>query len=391
VEIGSGFLVDAQGYVVTSRHIVHAADRIRVALANGRNYEAVVTGMDAETDIALLHINTSDPLPFLSWGDSTSARVGDAILLIGSPFGLSGTVTRGIISARGTDSQREGLDGYFQIDAAMNQGNSGGPLIDAKGQVIGMNAAILSPTGGSVGIGFAVPSILVRPVVQSLRQSGRVDRVHLGVDVQPVTRAIADSQGRGEAAGALVTDVAPDGPSARAGIRRGDVILAVNGEPVLHIGDLSRLLLSPPRDRRMVVGLWRDGTVRTVSLAVETPEAHSSQQMPRLGAWPHEDTLGLVLAAMTEDLRKQFELPGRASGVLVIDVVPGSAAAFAGFKAGDIVQAVSALAVREPGDVAQQIWNVAQKGRRAALFLVIRDDSFRFSAVYIPEVLTRIR
>lgn len=391
VDIGSGFVVDARGYVVTSRHIVHAADRIRVALANGRSYEAVIAGLDAETDIALLRIEAGEPLSHLSWGDSIAARVGDAILLIGSPFGLSGTVTRGIISARGTDSQREGLDDYFQIDAAMNQGNSGGPLIDASGRVIGVNAAILSPTGGSVGIGFAVPSVLARPIVDQLRETGRVDRVRIGVDLQPVSRAIADSLGRAEAVGALVSDVTPDGPAARAGVRPGDVILALGGRPVLHIGDLSRLLLVSPADGKMAVSLWRDGLTRTVTLAVDVQRPPIDHWAPAVQARPHEDTLGLVLAAITADVLKRYELPADSRGVLVIDVVPGSAAAYAGFQSGDIVQSVSAKSVREPVDVANQIWAVAQQGRRAALFLVVRESAVRFTAVYIPDALTRIR
>lgn len=390
VDIGSGFVVDAKGYVVTSRHIVHAADRIRVALANGRSYEAVLAGIDTETDIALLRVETADMLPSLSWGDSVAARVGDSILLIGSPFGLSGTVTRGIISARGTDSQREGLDDYFQIDAAMNQGNSGGPLIDETGRVIGVNAAILSPTGGSVGIGFAVPSALARPIVDLLRRTGRVDRVRIGVDVQPVSRAVADGIGRDEAVGALVSDVTPDGPAARAGMRRGDVILELAGRPVIHIGDLSRLLLVPPPDGRMSVALWRDGAARTVTLSVEAVRP-PSDQAPMVRARPHEDTLGLVLAAITADVRKQYELPPESKGLLVVDVVPGSAAAYAGFRAGDIIQSVSARSVQEPAEVANQIWNVAQQGRRAALFLVIRESVSRFSAVYIPEAFTQVR
>ena len=257
--LGSGFIIDPRGYIVTDNHVVENSDGVTVTFHDGTQHKAEIVGRDPLTDLALLKIDTTRPLPYVDWGDSDAARVGDWVLAIGNPFGLDDTVSTGIISARGRDIHSGPYDDFLQIDAAINRGNSGGPTFDLDGKVIGINSAIYSPNGGSVGIGFAIPANLARPVVQQLLQHGKVERGWLGVQIQPVTAEIAQGFGLPRPEGALVAGVSPAGPAARAGLAQGDVILAVNGHAVERMRDLPFIVAEMPAGQAVDVTVWRRG------------------------------------------------------------------------------------------------------------------------------------
>ena len=257
VALGSGFIIDPSGYVVTDDHVVENAEAVTVVVQDATEYSARIVGRDPLTDIALLKIDGARPLPNVHWGDSDGARVGDWVLAIGSPFGLDNTVSSGIISGRGRDIHAGPYDDFLQIDAAMNRGNSGGPTFDLKGNVIGINTAIYSPNGGSVGIGFAIPANRARPVVEQLKEHGKVARGWLGIQIQPVTTEIARNVGLGNPAGALVAKVGPGSPAAAAGFEQGDVILSINGREIRRMHDLPLVIAETPIGRAAAVTVWR--------------------------------------------------------------------------------------------------------------------------------------
>ena len=265
VALGSGFIIDPGGYVVTDDHVVENAEAVMVVAQDATEYSARVVGRDALTDLALLKIDVTRPLPHVRWGDSDAARIGDWVLAIGSPFGLDNTVSSGIISGRGRDIHSGPYDDFLQIDAAMNRGNSGGPTFDLEGNVIGINTAIYSPNGGSVGIGFAIPANRARPIVEQLREHGKVTRGWLGVQIRPITPEIARSLGLPNAAGALVVKVGPGSPAATAGFEQGDVILSINGQEIRRMHDLPLAIAEMPVGRMAAITVWR----RKVPLALQ--------------------------------------------------------------------------------------------------------------------------
>ncbi|MBI3451632.1 MAG: Do family serine endopeptidase, partial [Rhodospirillales bacterium] len=266
--LGSGFIIDPAGYVVTNNHVIGQAEKITVTLQGGDKFDAALIGRDAKTDLALLKIKSDKPLPFVSFGDSAQAQVGDWVIAVGNPFGLGGTVTAGIISARGRDIQSGPFDDFLQIDAPINRGNSGGPTFNTDGQVIGINSAIYSPNGGSVGIGFAIPASLAKPIVEQLRTHGSIDRGWLGVQIQPVTDEIANGLGLAKAQGALVSSIRDDGPAAKSGLEQGDVIVAVNGETVTQFKDLPRLIAAIKAGEKVRLAVWRGGAETTVNVVI---------------------------------------------------------------------------------------------------------------------------
>jgi serine protease Do len=257
VALGSGFIIDPSGYIVTDDHVVENAEAVSVVVQDGAEYSSRIVGRDPLTDIALLKIDAARPLPNIRWGDSDAARVGDWVLAIGSPFGLDNTVSSGIISGRGRDIHAGPYDDFLQIDAAMNRGNSGGPTFDLKGSVIGINTAIYSPNGGSVGIGFAIPANRARPVIEQLKEHGKVARGWLGVQIQPVTAEIARNVGLANPAGALVAKVGAGSPAAAAGFEQGDVILSINGQEIRRMHDLPLVIAETPIGRIAAVTVWR--------------------------------------------------------------------------------------------------------------------------------------
>ncbi len=379
--LGSGFIISADGYVVSNDHVVGEADEITVILGDGRKYEAALVGRDPKTDLALLKIEDGEDLPFVRFAETDSARVGDWVVAVGNPFGLGQTVTAGIVSARGRTIGAGPYDDFLQIDAAINRGNSGGPAFNLKGEVIGVNTAILSPSGGSVGIGFAIPAGLAQDVIADLRDDGRIERGWLGVSIQGVTDDIAESLDLDKARGAIVSDVTPDSPAAAAGIQAGDVIVAVNGEAVESVRTLPRLIAEIDPGETAELGIWRRGSEIAVDVEIgeldETPEVASLQNDDATA----EDALGLQLARLDPSARRAFDIGPDVDGVVIADVAPDSQAAEKGLRPGDVIVAVDTSDVSTPADVVAGIKAVKDKGQNAVLLRVSRDARERFVAL----------
>lgn len=377
--LGSGFLIDADGHVVTSDHVVAGGSEIRVRLQDGAEFEARLVGSDPKTDLALLKIDAGRPLPFLRLGDSDRIRAGDWVFAIGNPFGLGGTVTAGIVSARGRDLPGGALVDFLQIDAPINRGNSGGPAFNAGGEVIGVNTAIFSPNGGNVGIGFAVPSNTVAGVVASLRADGAVERGWLGVRVQKVTPELAEGLGLDSASGALVAWVEDDGPAAAAGIEAGDVIVSWNGETVGELRLLPRLVAATPVGEAVEVGLRRGGEARTVS--VETGRMPAPRRAAAAGPGTLAGT-GVVVADADAARRRPGGGAGRLrEGAVVRRVAPGSAGAAAGLRRGDVIVRVARTEIRDAAAAVEAVAELRRGGSRAVTLLIDRRGARRFVAL----------
>jgi len=395
--LGSGFIISQDGFVVTNNHVIQDADEVKVILQDDTELPAEVIGRDPKTDIAVLKVQTDRILPAVKWGNSDSMRVGDWVLAIGNPFGLGGTVTAGIVSARGRNIRSGPYDDYIQTDASINKGNSGGPLFNVEGQVIGVNTAIFSQTGGSVGIGFAIPSSLAKPVVDQLIEYGRTRRGWLGVRIQSVTPEIADGLGMGEAKGALVAGVTDDGPAAKAGIKPGDVVLEFNGQEVERMAALPRIVAETRIDTRVPVKIFRKGQTETVHVLVgeldESDEVaaltgrdtESDDEQPELATTTIKD-LGLTVATITAKARQDYQLDDSENGVLVTDVVADGPAARKGMRAGDIIVEVAQNQVTTPEELLRQVEDVREKqNRKTVLFLVNREGSLQFVAVPLGQ------
>ncbi len=380
---GSGFIIDPAGYVVTSDHVIAEASEISVVLNDGSRYAAKVRGRDSKTDLALLKIDADRPLPHVAFGNSDAARAGDWVVAVGNPFGLGGTVTAGIISARGRDIQSGSYDDFLQIDAPINRGNSGGPLFDTRGQVIGINSSIFSPTGGNVGIGFAVPASLAEPVIEQLKASGRVERGWLGVQIQAVTPDIAEHFGMDANTGALVAGVMPDGPAARAGVRPGDVIIGIGGRPLDDYKQLPKLVAGTRIGSDAVLDVRRQGKAHR--LKVRIGQMPGSDTEP-LAAVASDDKaapgrLGIYLAELTAETRQQYGLPEDAQGVLVAAVEQGSPAERAGIRPGNMISMVDQTPVASPEDLVQKVRAASSADRSSVLLRVHSGDEKRFVPV----------
>ncbi|MBK1716570.1 Do family serine endopeptidase [Thiocystis violacea] len=380
---GSGFLVDAAGHIVTNNHVIDGATQVTVVLNDGSSHQARVVGRDAKTDLALLKIEVDRPLAYVELGDSSKARVGDWVLAVGNPFGLGGSVNAGIISARGRDIHSGPYDDYLQIDAAINRGNSGGPLFDTAGRVIGVNTAIYSPTGGNVGIGFAIPVETVRQVVTDLRENGRVARGWLGVNIQEVTPELAAGLGLEEAEGVVVADVVPDGPASQTDLRVGDVILSANGTRLASYKDLPRLVAATRAGAPMKLELRRDGQPHRVTVTVGSmPSEDSQASLGNDGGQSAEPPrLGLHLAPLTPELRLQRGLNADQTGVLVARVEPNSPAAKAGIEPGSLISMVGAEPIASPDQLVEAVRKAAEEQRKALILRVERDGRALFVAV----------
>jgi serine protease Do len=349
--VGSGFIVTADGYVVTSNHVIEDATEIQVVLNDGKRLPAEVRGRDPKSDLALLKIETDHKLPYAIFGDSDGARPGDWVVAIGNPFGLGGTVTTGIISARGRDIQSGPYDDFLQIDAPINRGNSGGPLFDTSGRVIGVNTAIFSPTGGNVGIGFAVPAAQAKSVIQQLMAKGHVERGWLGVQIQTLTESLAKSMKLLRTHGALVTRVTPDSPAARAGIEVGDVILTFNDHEVTEMKELPKLVADAAPGQKTRLTVWRQGKKQNLEVSIAGfPEvtANVTEVATKAVAGTR---LGVALAPMTDELRQRFEVPMDVEGALVLEVESGSLAEREGIRPGDVIVQAGGKPVSKPADV----------------------------------------
>jgi len=388
--LGSGFIIDPAGVVITNNHVIDAADEISVILQDGTEFAAEVVGTDPETDVAVLRVETDEPLPAVSWGDSDAARVGDWIIAIGNPFGLGGSVSAGIVSARGRDIQAGRYDDFIQTDAAINRGNSGGPMFNMDGEVVGINSAIFSPTGASVGIGFAIPSNLAQNVVDQILEFGRTRRGWLGVRIQTVTDDIAESLGMAEAEGALVASVTPEGPAAAAGLEAGDVILSFNGEPIEEMRELPRVVAETEVGSTVPVEVFRRG--ETESFEVTLGELEVAEEQGLLAQEEGGDAavrelaeLGLTISGLNDAVRQEYELPPESTGVVITEVAPDSAAAEEGLVAGELIVEVGQEPVDSPDDVVAGIAEAREQDRRSVLLLVSRDGQLRFVALPLAE------
>jgi serine protease Do len=376
--LGSGFIIDPAGYIVTNNHVIDDASDIQVTLSDGSTVAARVIGRDSKTDVALLKIPASHPLPYLAFGDSHKAHVGDWVIAVGNPFGLGGTVTAGIISGDNRDINAGPYDNFLQIDAPINPGNSGGPLFDESGQVIGVDTAIYSPTGGSVGIGFAIPSNVVRNVVDQLREHGRVTRGWLGVQMQEITPALAKAIGLSNAKGVLVDLVTKDSPAAHAGIKQGDIITGFNGAPVTDTRDLAFAIAAIPAGKNVSLQVQRDGQQITANVTIGVEH---EQHVAANGTPPeHRAHSGLELAPLSSEKRQELGI-GTTGGVLVADVMPGSPADQSGLQAGDVILGIGGRPVSSPEDAASRI-HAAESGKKPALpLLVMRDGTTAYMAL----------
>ena len=380
--MGSGFIIDSSGYIVTNSHVVEDAEEITVKMDDGAQYQAKLIGNDSTTDLALLKIKVDRPLPSVSFGDSKDSRTGDWVLAIGNPFGLGGTATVGIISARGRDIQSGPFDDYIQIDAPINRGNSGGPLFDVQGQVIGVNTAIYSPNGGNVGIGFAIPSSLTESVIDQLREHGRVERGWLGVTIQPVTPDIAESLNLKEASGALVADVVPNSPADKAGVRPGDVITSFDGKTVTRMKALPWLVANAKAKQKVELDVWRQGAHRTLKAKIGLMPVEGK----RTAALVDKDEssaskLGLTLAELTPELRNRYRLSEDADGVIIVGVQRNSPAADKGLRPGDVISMVGQKTVDRPQDVVREVQAASKADQKAILILVKRKGQDQFIAL----------
>lgn len=377
---GSGFIIDPEGYVVTNHHVVRGADEVVVTLSDGTQLDAEVVGEDPQMDLALLQLDAGERLPYVQFADSDDVRVGEWVLTIGNPFGLGGSVSAGIVSARGRDIRSGPYDDYLQIDAPINRGNSGGPVFNAGGDVIGVSTAIFSPNGGSVGIGFAIPSNRAAAVIQQLRENGTVERGWLGVQLQRLDQAVAESLGLDSAQGALIADVVPGGPADGAGLESGDVVTRFDGRSIGSVRDLTFAVAEAAPGRRVDVTVLRGGESRTLAVELGT-RSEGAAAAPRGsgGGWDRggEAPLGLRLAPLTERERARLEVPAGVEGVLVAGVRPGSPAAERGLRAGDVVVSVNRRPVASPGEAAAAL----DAADGSVLLLVRRDGAQHFVAV----------
>jgi len=387
--LGSGFVVDAdKGLIVTNNHVIQDAEEIKVILQDNTELDAELLGKDPKTDIALLQVKKTSgvKLTEVDLGNSDKIRVGDWVVAIGNPFGLGGSVTAGIVSARGRNIQAGPYDDFIQTDAAINKGNSGGPLFNLKGEVIGINTAIYSPSGGSVGIGFAVPSNIAKNVIADLAEYGRTRRGWLGVRIQTVTEEIAESLGLNEATGALVTSVSENGPAAEAGLEKGDVILKFNNKDVSEMRKLPRIVAETEVGKSVPVEVWRKG--KKVALKAKVGELEvaekngdvSTPEVRKTSASSIEE-LGLTLASLSDELRERFNLPEEASGVLISEVDDAGPAAQKGLRPGELIVEVSQKEVDSPEDVKKAVKSAIKDDQSSLLLLVDGENGLRFVAV----------
>lgn len=390
--LGSGFIIDPTGYIVTNNHVIDGSDQITAVMQDGRKFEAKLVGRDPKTDLALLKVKTKKKLPYVPFGESDGARVGDWVLAIGNPLGLGGTVTAGIISARGRDIRSGPYDDYIQTDAPINRGNSGGPLFNMKGEVVGINTAILSPSGGSIGIGFAVPSQIAAGVIKQLRNFGSTRRGWLGVQIQAVTDEIAESIGLKSPHGAMVAGVVKKSPAEAAGFKTGDVILTFDGRRVTESRRLPRMVAETDVGKNVRVVVWRNG--RKTNLTVRLGELEKVDQASLSTPAAPQNTekggkeikeLGLTLSAITKELKSRFELADDLDGVVVTKVEEEGSASEKGLRVGDVVVEINQEKVKSVVEVNKQVVRAKKAGRRSVLLLINQGGDLRFLALKIDS------
>jgi serine protease Do len=388
--LGSGYIVAADGLVVTNNHVIEDADEINVILHDDTNLKAEVVGRDTKTDIALLRVKNKTPLPFVPFGDSDKMRIGDWIMVIGNPFGLGGTVTTGIISARARDINSGPYDDYIQTDAPINRGNSGGPMFNMNGEVIGMNTAIFSPSGGSVGIGFAIPSTLVKNVVDQIKTGGKIKRGWLGVRIQNVTEEIAKSLNLEKNHGALVSSMTADSPAAKAGVKAGDIILTFDGKPITEMRRLPRMVAEAGINKKIPITLWRDG--KELSMGVMVGELKEDEKAdgaadkeddataPKVAKTTSVPEFDIKVTTLTPDARKAFDIDEKAKGIVITEIGDNSPFSDKGIQAGDVITEAGQREMKDPKDLADLAKTTVSSGK-PLLLLIDRQGDLRFVAV----------
>ncbi|WMS43304.1 Do family serine endopeptidase [Acuticoccus sp. MNP-M23] len=393
--LGSGFVISADGVVITNNHVIKDADEVIVNFADGRKLEAEIVGRDPKTDLAVLRVTPEDPLKPLDFAASDDMRVGDWVMAIGNPFGLGGTVTVGIISARNRNLQSGPYDDFLQTDAAINRGNSGGPLFDMDGNVVGINTAIISPSGGSIGIGFAIPSEIATAVITQLLEYGETRRGWLGVRIQEVSDDIADNLGMDEPTGALIAGVEDDGPAASGGMQAGDVVTLFDGKEVDSMRELPRIVANTAIGKRVAVTVLREG--KSVELAVDVGQLEESEARAALAVddeaeEPAADTevgltlLGMELKALSETQRSTFEIEKDIEGVVVTAVEADGRAADKRIVPGDIILEVGQREVKTPQDIEARIAKLKEDGRKTALLTLSNNEGdLRFTALRLED------
>lgn len=384
--LGSGFVISADGYIVTNNHVIEGADQIEIEFFGGKRLDAKLVGTDTKTDIALLKVESPDELPYVSFGDSDAMRVGDWVMAMGNPLGQGFSVSAGIVSARGRELSGT-YDDFLQTDAAINKGNSGGPLFNMDGQVIGVNTAILSPTGGSIGIGFSMASNVVSKVVDQLKEFGETRRGWLGVRIQDVTPDVAEAMGLAAASGALITDV-PEGPAKDAGLLAGDVILTFNGSEIKDVRDLTRTVADSPIGEDVPVVVLRAGSEETVQVKLGRREdAEAETQPAAVQKTPTEPTqtevLGVTVVPMDDAVAQSLNLPAGSQGLAVTHVDPASEAAAKGVAPGDVIVEAGQQKVVSLSDLEDRITEAKDAGRKSILLLVRREGDPRFVALSV--------
>ncbi len=394
--LGSGFIISADGFVITNNHVVDDAAEITVTLHDNSKYKAKIIGRDKKTDLALLKVDAKKDFPFVPLGDSDAMRVGDWVIAIGNPFGLGGSVTQGIISARQRSINAGPFDDFLQTDASINRGNSGGPLFNTKGEVIGINSAIFSPSsgGGSVGIGFAIPTSLAKPVINQLKEFGRTHRGWLGVKIQEVSEEVADSLGMPKPVGALVLEVAKGSPAEKAGIAAGDVITNFDGKEISEMRFLPRIAAETKIGKTVNVIYWHKNAEKTAKITIgemdEQSEEADNDSKGKNSKSPKKDSdsesvIGLSVAPITPQLRMRLRLDEKQTGLVVLDVKSGSEAAKQGVQDGDIITGVNNETVKSVADLRSALESARKAGRKFALVKISRKGEEAFITLPVKE------
>ncbi|MFI5002149.1 MAG: DegQ family serine endoprotease [Reyranellales bacterium] len=397
--LGSGFIVDGEGYIVTNNHVIQGAEDITVILRDDTQLKAKLIGSDSRVDVAVLKVEPPNkkPLPAVKFGDSDKSRVGDWVIAIGNPFGLGHSVTAGIISARGRALSNESLDDYLQTDAAINKGNSGGPLFNSEGEVIGVNTAIFSPTGTNAGLAFSIPSNLVKQVADQLREFGRVRRGWIGVSYQSVTDDIADSFGLDRAHGVLVANVVADGPAAKAGLKRNDIIINFGGQDVPDLRRFPRLVANARVGSTVDVTVWRQGKEQPLKLRIGEQDEPEKQNVAAQGGGTKKpvepdqlvtstiEQLGLTLQKVSDQLREKYGLSDNVKGVVITKVAANSPAAEKQLQAGDVILEVDQKPVTAPQEVSDIVAKLQAQKKRSVLLFVERQGDPRFAALRLTK------
>lgn len=390
--LGSGFIIDPSGYIATNNHVIADAEEITVILSNDTQLQAKIVGRDIKTDLALLKIDAPNPLPYVKFGNSDAVRVGDWVIAIGNPFGLGGSVSAGIISARARDINTGPFDDFLQTDAAINRGNSGGPMFNTQGEVIGINTAIFSPTGGSVGIGFAVPSALASPLFAQLKEKGAVERGWLGVKLQEVSKDIAESIGLKDPMGALVVEVTKDSPADKAGVVAGDVILRFNNQPVTEMRKLPRLVAATKIGSSVKTILLHKGkeisTDITVGNLEETKEASEQlAEATETDSLPEgaKEMIGLTLVQLDDAMRSRYNIPDGTTGLLVLKIDSKNANTTKDIQPGDIIISANQNPATDSNAFLKTLTETKVAGRNSVLLLVSREGELRFTTLPVTN------